>query len=136
MGLEYDILSTSQVVAVVGLSAKPERYSYLVARYLQMHGYRIIPVNPGEKKILGEASYPDLLSVPEKIDVVEIFRRSEEVPLVVQQAIQVKAKAVWMQVGVINQEAAALAKKAGLKVVMDRCMMREHREMELEQKAF
>ena len=121
-----DILNNSKVVAIVGLSGKKERPSYEVGSYLKEHGYRIIPVNPAEKEILGEKSYPDLESIPEKIDVVDIFRRSEEVLPIVRQAIKIGAKAVWMQEGVVNKEAAAEARAAGLKVVMDKCMHKQH----------
>jgi predicted CoA-binding protein len=121
-----EILNKSQTVAVVGLSANPERPSHIVASYLKEKGYKIIPVNPGEKTILGETSYPDLTSIPEKVDVVDIFRRSEDVPPIVREAIKTGAKAVWMQEGVINKEAAAEARKAGLKVVMDKCMRKEY----------
>ena len=106
MSAEEEILSFSRVVAVVGLSSKPDRPSYKVASYLKEQGYKIIPVNPTEKEILGELCYPDLASVPESIDVVDIFRRSEEVPPIVEEAIKIGAKAVWMQEGVINEEAA------------------------------
>jgi predicted CoA-binding protein len=123
------ILRRAKTVAVVGLSPKPERPSYGVAAYLQQHGYRIIPVNPTADQVLGEKCYPDLKSVPEEIDVVDIFRRSEEVPPVVDEAIQVGAWAVWMQEGVINEAAAAKAQQAGLEVVMDRCMLKEHRRL-------
>jgi uncharacterized protein len=126
MALEQEILSSSHVIAVVGLSANPERNSYRVASYLQEQGYHIIPVNPGETKVLGEVCYPDLLSVPHKIDVVDIFRRAEDVPSVVRQAITIGASVVWMQSGIISEQAAALAREAGLKVVMNRCMMIEH----------
>ncbi len=121
-----EILNKSRTVAVVGLSANPERPSHIVASYLKEKGYKIIPVNPGEKTILGETSYPDLTSIPEKVDVVDIFRRSEDVPPIVREAIKTGAKAVWMQEGVINKEAAAEARKAGLKVVMNKCMRKEH----------
>ena len=131
MGEEQEVLHTSHVIAVVGLSANPGRYSYQVASYLRGHGYRIIPVNPGETEILGETCYPDLLAVPEKIDVVDIFRRTEDVPAVVQQAITIGVPVVWMQLGIVNEAAAAQARGAGLKVIMDRCMMREHTKMEL-----
>ena len=123
------ILRQARTVAVVGLSPSPHRPSYRVASYLQRQGYRIIPVNPATDQVLGERSYPDLVSVPEKIDVVEIFRRSEDVPPVVDQAIRVEASAVWMQEGVINVEAANRAREAGLEVVMDRCMAVEHRRL-------
>jgi predicted CoA-binding protein len=121
-----EILRNSRTIAVVGLSANPERPSYIVASYLKEHDYKIIPVNPNEKTILGEKSYPDLTSIPEKVDVVDIFRRSEDVPPIVREAIGIGAKTVWMQEGVINKEAAAEAKKAGLKVVMNKCMRKQH----------
>ena len=121
------ILEESKTVAVVGLSPREERDSHRVAKYLQSQGYRIIPVNPNADEILGERSYPDLASIPEPIDVVDVFRGSEAVPEIVEVAIQVGAKTVWMQMGVIHEEAAARAREAGLQVVMDRCMMVEHR---------
>jgi uncharacterized protein len=121
-----DILRNSRTVAMVGLSSNPERPSYIVARYLKEHGYKIIPVNPNEKTVLRLKSYPDLSSIPRKIDVVDIFRRSEDVPPIVQEAINIGAKAVWMQEGVKNAEAAAAARKAGLKVVMNKCMRKQH----------
>jgi len=123
------ILREARTVAVVGLSPRPERPSYGVASYLQQQGYRIIPVNPTVDQVLGERSYPDLKSVPERIDVVDIFRRSEEVPAVVEEAIQVGARVIWMQEGVINEAAAARAREAGLEVVMDRCMLKEHQRL-------
>lgn len=127
------ILRESRTIAVVGLSPKPDRPSYGVASYLQSQGYRIIPVNPTTNQVLGERSYPDLKSVPEKIDVVDIFRRSEDVPPVVDEAIQVGARVIWMQEGVVNEAAAAKAREAGLAVVMDRCMLREHRRLSNQQ---
>jgi len=126
MSVEEEILDLSRVVAVVGLSSKPDRPSYRVASYLKEQGYKIIPVNPAEKEILGELCYADLVSIPELIDVVDIFRRSEEVLPIVEEAIRIGAKAVWMQEGVINEEAAARAREAGLMVVMDKCMRKEH----------
>ncbi len=129
MEIEEEILKSSRTVAIVGLSSNPHRPSCRVASYLKSHGYRIFPVNPREKEILGQSSYPDLSSIPEHIDVVDIFRRPEEVLPVVREAIKIKAGAVWMQEGVINEEAAAEAKKAGLKVVMDRCMRKELRKL-------
>ena len=121
------ILEESKTVAVVGLSPREERDSHRVAKYLQSQGYRIIPVNPNADEILGERSYPDLASIPEPIDVVDVFRRSEAVPEIVEEAIKVGARTVWIQMGVIHEEAAARAREAGLQVVMDRCMMIEHR---------
>ena len=120
------ILAESKTVAVVGLSPREERDSHRVAKYLQSQGYRIIPVNPKADEILGERSYPDLASIPDPIDVVDVFRRSEAVPEIVEGAIKVGARTVWMQEGVIHEEAAARAREAGLRVVMDRCMLKEH----------
>ena len=130
MNTEEEILNSSRIIAVVGLSPKPDRPSYNVANYLKENGYKIIPVNPKAGEILGEVCYPDLSSIPEPVDVVDIFRRSEEVPAIVEEAIKIRAKAVWMQEGVINEPAAARAAKAGLFVVMDRCMLKEHRKLE------
>jgi predicted CoA-binding protein len=129
MSPEEEILSFSRVVAVVGLSSKPDRPSYKVASYLKEQGYKIIPVNPAEREILGELCYPDLASIPELVDVVDVFRRSEEVLPIVEEAIRIGAKAVWMQEGVINEEAAARAREAGLLVVMDKCMRKKHRKL-------
>jgi len=121
------ILKESKSIAVVGLSPDPARPSHGVARYLQTQGYRIIPVNPFVEEILGEKSYPDLASVPEEVDVVDIFRRSRHVPAIVEAAIAKGTSAVWMQEGIVHQEAAARAREAGLMVVLDRCMLKEHR---------
>ena len=120
------ILEKNRIVAVIGLSPKAERDSHQVARYLQKQGYRIVPVNPGQKEILGEASYPNLKAIPFAVDVVNIFRRSEAVPPVVEDAIAVGAKAVWMQLGITHNEAAQKARNAGLKVVMNKCIKIEH----------
>jgi predicted CoA-binding protein len=130
MSTEEKVLNSSRTVAVVGLSSKPDRPSYRVASYLKEQGYKIIPVNPAEKEILGELCYPDIASIPESVDVVDVFRRSKEVLPIVEEAIKIGAKAVWMQEGVINEEAAARAREAGLVVVMDRCMRKEHRKLE------
>lgn len=123
------ILTDSKTIAVVGLSPKPERDSYGVAQYLQQAGYRIIPVNPTADEILGEKVYPDLASIPDKVDMVDIFRRSEHVGPIVDETIGIGAKTVWMQLGVVNKEAARRATDAGLEVVMDLCTMREHRRL-------
>jgi predicted CoA-binding protein len=123
------ILRESHVVAVVGLSDDPDRPSFEVAEYLQARGYRIIPVNPNASEILGERTYPDLQKIPDKVDVVGIFRRAEEVPSVVEQAIRIGAKAVWMQEGIVNEEAARQARAAGLLVIMDRCMRKETKRL-------
>lgn len=129
MSTEADILKSSRVVAVVGLSSNPERHSYQVASYLKGQGYRIIPVNPKENAVLDEVAYPDLYSIPEAVDVVDVFRQPEEVPAIVEQAIKIGAKAVWMQEGIVNEAAAAQAREAGLLVVMDKCMLKEHRKL-------
>jgi len=126
MSTEAEILESSHTVAVVGLSPNPARPSYEVAAYLKQNGYKIIPVNPAAKQILGETSYPDLSSIPKKVDVVDIFRRPEDVPAIIEEAIKIGAKVVWMQEGVENEAAAARARAAGLKVVMDHCMRKEH----------
>jgi predicted CoA-binding protein len=124
-----EILQQSRTIAVVGLSSKRFRPSYGVAEYMQRSGYRIIPVNPEESEVLGENSYQDLDSVPEAIDIVDIFRRSEFVAEIVEAAIRKGAKAIWMQEGVIHEEAARRAAEAGLDVVMDRCILKEHRRL-------
>ena len=121
-----EILKTARTIAVVGLSSKGHRPSYGVAEYLQSAGYRIIPVNPNEQEVLGEKCYPRLEDVPVKVDIVDIFRRSEMVPELVESAIRIGAKAVWMQEGVIHSGAAERARQAGLIVVMDACMLKEH----------
>jgi predicted CoA-binding protein len=130
MSTEEKVLNSSRTIAVVGLSVKPDRPSYKVASYLKEQGYKIIPVNPAESEILGEPCYPDLASIPESIDVVDVFRRPEEVPPIVEEAIRIGAKAVWMQEGVVNGEAAARAREAGLMVVTDKCMRKEHQKLE------
>lgn len=129
MSIEEKILNSSRTIAVVGLSSKLDRPSYKVASYLKEQGYKIIPVNPVEKKILGEVCYPDLASIPEPVDVVDIFRRSEDVPPIVEEAIRIGAKAVWMQEGITNEEAATRAREAGLMVVMGKCMLKEHQKL-------
>ena len=126
MKVETRILRTYHTVAMVGASANPERPSYRVFKYLTEQGYRVIPVNPTVKEVLGKTSYPDLSSVPEKVEVVDIFRKSEEVMPVVDEAIRIGAKAVWMQEGVVSEAAATKARKAGLFVAMDHCMRKEH----------
>jgi predicted CoA-binding protein len=125
-----EILKNYRVVAVVGLSDKPERPSYRVAQYLQQHGYRIIPVNPGRREILGEKCYPSLRDIPFPVEVVDIFRNVEAIPPIVEEAIQVGAKAVWMQLDLVEPESAQKAKDAGLQVVMDRCLKVEHAKAE------
>jgi hypothetical protein len=122
-----ELLTRAKTIAVVGLSSDPMRASYGVSAYMQSQGYRIIPVNPQIESCLGEKAYPSLLDVPEKIDVVNIFRRPEFVEEIVDQAIQLKAPAVWMQEDVIHEKAAEKARKAGIFVVMDRCILKDHR---------
>lgn len=129
MGSIRELLGTARVIAVVGLSRKKSRPSFGVSQYMQRAGYRIIPVNPGETEVLGEKAYPSVGAVSEKIDIVNIFRRSEFVPEIVDQAIQAGAPVVWMQEGVIHEEAAAKARAAGLTVVMDRCILKEHQRL-------
>jgi predicted CoA-binding protein len=124
-----DILLSAKTVASVGLSSNRAKESYGIVEYLKGQGYRIIPVNPTATEILGEKAYPDLESVPEKIDVVQVFRKPEDVPPVVDSAIKVGAKVVWMQEGIVNEEAAAKASAAGLQVVMDACMRVTHRRL-------
>lgn len=122
-----EILETYKNIAVVGLSSQTWRPSYSVSRYMQAAGYRIIPVNPNETEVLGEKAYASLDDVPGPIEIVDIFRRPEFVPDVVEAAIRRKACVIWMQLGVVNEAAAARARAAGLEVVMDRCILVEHR---------
>ena len=126
-----EILTGCKTVAVVGISAREDRPSYRVASYLKAKGYRIMPVRPDGDLILGEKVYHSLMEIPKevKIDVVDIFRRSEDAPPIVEEAIQRGAKVVWMQEGVVHQEAGVKAEKAGLKVVMDRCIKKEHQRL-------
>ena len=124
-----ELLKTSRTIAVVGLSSKRFRASYGVSEYMQRNGYRIIPVNPFEQAVLGEKCYPDLDSIPDRVDIVDIFRRAEYVPEIVEAAIRIGARAVWMQEGVVHAEAAERATAAGLTVVMDRCILKDHRRM-------
>jgi predicted CoA-binding protein len=126
MGMIPDLLRKSRVIAVVGLSNKQFRPSYGVAEYMQREGYRIIPVNPHETEVLGEKAYARLEDVPEHVDIVDIFRRSEFVQPIVNDAIRMGASAVWMQEGVVDEESAEKARAAGLAVVMDRCILKEH----------
>ena len=123
------ILEECRTIAVVGLSSSPMRASHGVAGYMLRQGYRVIPVNPNEREVFGERAYPSLTDVPEKIDLVDIFRRSEEAGAAVDEAIRVGAKAVWLQEGVIDRGAAERARDAGLLVVMDRCWLKDHARM-------
>jgi uncharacterized protein len=122
-----EILKTYKTIAVVGLSSNPSRASYEVTEYMQSAGYKIIPVNPNEREVLGEKSYARLEDVPGKIEIVDVFRRAEDVPPVVESAIKIGAKVVWMQLGIANAEAAERGRAAGLIVVEDACILVEHR---------
>lgn len=124
-----DILRSVKTIASFGLSSNQEKESYWIVSYLKEQGYKIIPVNPTAAEILGEKAYPDLESIPEKVDVVQVFRKSEDVPPVVDSAIKIGAKVVWMQEGIVNEEAALKAREAGLQVVMDACMRAVHRRL-------
>jgi len=124
-----EIFESARTIAVVGVSSKRYRPSYGVTEHMQRAGYRIIPVNPQETEVLGEKSYPDLDSVPEPVDIVDIFRRSEFVPDIVEAAIRKGVKVIWMQEGVIHEEAARRAEAAGVTVVMDHCILKEHRRL-------
>jgi predicted CoA-binding protein len=126
MTLEEKILKEYRTVAIVGASSDLERPSFRVLRYLSKHGYNVIPVNPNEHEILGMTCYPNLSSISEKVEVVDIFRKSEAVMPIVEEAIKVGAKVVWMQEGVVNEAAAARARAAGLLVVVDKCMRKQH----------
>jgi len=130
---EANILKEYNIVAVVGLSTDPNRPSHRVAKYLISQGYKVIPVNPDAQEILGKRSYTNLSSIPEPIEIVDIFRRSEEVMPIVDEAIKIGAKVVWMQEGVINEKAASIAGNAGLQVVMNRCMLKEHMRLSKKQ---
>ena len=133
-----EILCTCKTIAVVGLSREPEKDSYRVAAYLKKHGYHIVPVNPFADEVLGGRSYKSLLDIPvevqKQIDLVDVFRRPEDVTSIVEQAVKLREKhgkpcVIWMQLGIINEKAAAVARKAGLIVVMDRCIMQEHKRL-------
>ena len=121
-----DLLRAAKVIAVVGISDRPDRDSHRVAAYLQRHGYRIVPVNPALKEVLGEVCRASLRDIPGKVDLVDVFRRPEFVPAIVEDAIAIGAPAIWLQDGVVHEEAAERARRAGLAVVMDDCTMRQH----------
>jgi predicted CoA-binding protein len=127
-----EILRRYRTIAVVGLSNDHRRDSNSVSQYMQAAGYRIIPVNPGETEVLGEKAYPDLASVPEPVEIVDIFRRPEHIPAIVDQAIAIGAKVIWMQQGIVNEAAAATARAAGLEVVMNSCIRTVHQRMEID----
>ncbi|AQS59750.1 CoA-binding protein [Desulforamulus ferrireducens] len=120
------LLETCKTIAVVGLSDKPHRDSYKVAQYMQTQGYRIIPVHPRVKEVLGEKAYKTLADVPEKIDLVNVFRKSEDTPAVVEQSLPLKPQAIWLQLGIANEEAARIAEQAGIDFIQDRCIKVEH----------
>ena len=120
------LLKKYKTIAVVGLSPKENRPSNQVARDLIEAGYNIIPVNPGQSEILGKTCYPDLKSIPEQVDIVDIFRKPEDIPPIVESAIEINARVIWMQQGIVNEEAARIARDAGLKVIMDRCLKVDH----------
>jgi predicted CoA-binding protein len=122
------ILKNSKTIAIVGLSDNPERDSYQVAAYLKDNGYRIIPVNPAKTEILGEKSYPDLASIPSQIDIVDIFRKVDAIPDIVDEAVKIKAKVVWMQLGLAHNASARKASEAGLTVVQSKCLKIEHKK--------
>lgn len=122
-----ELLRTAKNIAVVGLSDSPLRPSYGVATYMQSQGYRIIPVNPTLQSVLGEKAYASLSEVPERIDIVDVFRRSEFVPPIIEEAIRLKVPAIWLQEGVVHEEAAASARDHGIFVIMDKCILKEHR---------
>jgi uncharacterized protein len=122
-----DILLSAKTIASVGLSSNPAKESFGIVQYLKDQGYRIIPVNPSATEIMGEKAYPDLSSIPDKVDVVQVFRKPEDVPPVVDEAIKIGAKVVWMQEGITHEESAQKARQAGLQVVMNMCMRSAHR---------
>jgi uncharacterized protein len=122
-----ELLKTAKTIAVVGLTDSAMRPSFGVSEYMRAHGYRIIPVNPNIKEWLGQKAYASLLDIPEKVDIVDVFRRSDAVPEIVEEAIKIKAPAIWLQEGVTHEEAAERAEKAGMTVVMDLCILKEHR---------
>ena len=126
-----ELLARTKTIAVVGLSSNPMRPSFGVSQYMQRKGYRIIPVNPNEEIVLGEKAYRALAEIPEKVDMVDVFRRSEFVPEIVDETIRLKIPALWLQEGVIHEAAAKKAREAGISVVMDRCVLKEHRARSL-----
>lgn len=125
-----EIIRSAQVIAVVGLSPRPERPSHDVAAYMQAHGYRIVPVNPRANEILGETCYPSLSDIPFAVDIVDVFRQPSAVPQIAEEAVKIGAKTLWLQLGVISMEGAAIAKRGSLKVIMDRCLKVDHMALE------
>ncbi len=126
-----ELLTKSKTIAIVGCSPKPERDSHQVAKYLKEHGYKIIPVRPAVKEILGEKCYPDLKSIPEPVDIVDIFRKPEAIPPICEEAVEIGAKAVWMQLGLASSKGAKIARDAGLQVVQSKCIKIEHQRLGL-----
>jgi hypothetical protein len=124
------LLGDAHTVAIVGLSSNPLRDSFEIAGYLQSKGYRIIPVNPNETEVLGEVSYPTLLDVPDRVDVVDVFRRAEQTPEIADQAVRIGAKVLWLQEGIVNEDARRIAEDAGLTVIMGVCIRTEKRRLE------
>jgi len=122
-----EVLGDAKTIAVVGLSPNPMRPSHPVAQYMQRHGYRIVPVNPNEQAILGETCYPSLTDIPFPVDIVDVFRQPEAVPPIAEEAVKIGAKAIWLQLGVISPQGVTIAERGGLTVVMDLCIMVEHR---------
>jgi predicted CoA-binding protein len=123
------IVRRSKTVAVVGMSAKPEKASFQVAKYLMDQGYDVIPVNPAEKEILGKRVYPDLAAIGRAIDIVDVFRQADATPPIVQEAITIGARYIWLQEGIISEESYSLAQKAGVPIIMDKCIAKEHRRL-------
>ncbi|MFZ5899472.1 MAG: CoA-binding protein [Bacillota bacterium] len=124
-----NLLEEARTIAVVGLSPKPHRDSFKVAAYMQAKGYRIIPVHPTAREVLGEKAYRSLAEIPDKVDIVNVFRRSDQVIPVVREAVGLEPKAVWLQVGITSEEGASIAKEHGIKMIMDRCLMFEHKRL-------
>ena len=127
--IEADVLKNYRKVAIIGVSANVEKASNIVGKYLIQHGFDIFPVNPGESEILGQKAYPNLAAIPDRVEIVDIFRKSEDVEPIIDEAIRIGAKVVWMQEGVKNEEAATKARHAGLLVIMDKCMKKTHENL-------
>lgn len=124
-----ELLETAKVIAVVGISSKPDRPSNGVSGYLKKKGYKIIPVNPRETDVHGEKAYPDLESIPDNVDIVDVFRRGEEAPGIVEMAKKIGARAVWLQEGIVSEKAFSIARKIGITIVMNRCILKQHAEL-------
>jgi predicted CoA-binding protein len=124
-----ELLHKTRSIAVVGISTDPSKPSHYVAAYMQAQGYRVIPVNPRYPEVLGELCYPSLQAIPGKVDMVDVFRRAEDCPAIAEQAAAIGAKSLWLQLGIVSAEAEAIARQGGLQVVMDACLMVEHRRL-------